>query len=310
MQVASRANRYVRRLPWRLYFERTHDLSDTVVVVGAGRSGTTWIAELLARSFSNRLIFEPFHPYRSPIGPDLRLFIAPEDPASDVARAMAEVLSGRVRARAIERPQPPLLPRGRIVKDIHAMNAVPWLAGRFPEVSLVYVLRHPLAVILSRWAWERRSGDRFYGLGRYLETERGMQDAQHSDLGGVLEKYETYRMLDPLSRGVAEWCLENASAPRCAAAGIPVLRYEDVVRAPRDTVARLVAQIGAERFDPGRLDHARRSSSDQPGGPPRTRPASESFSDDDLLRATKILADFGLESLYAMSEPLVSEMPR
>ena len=41
------------------------------------------------------------------------------------------------------------LPRGRVVKDCYGTNLAPYVATHFPEVPLIFLLRHPLATAYS-----------------------------------------------------------------------------------------------------------------------------------------------------------------
>ena len=43
----------------------THDISNTVVLSGLGRGGTTWLGEMLDHDGLFRVMFEPFHPGRT-----------------------------------------------------------------------------------------------------------------------------------------------------------------------------------------------------------------------------------------------------
>src|SRR5260370_41586597 len=96
--IAARA-KYLRK---ELFLERTHDPSRTALVLGSGRSGTTWLAESIARGHRSRLIFEPFHPLLGAIGEGARLFLDPAESPAGFERSVGRVVSGRARGAYID----------------------------------------------------------------------------------------------------------------------------------------------------------------------------------------------------------------
>jgi len=248
--VAEKAG-YLRK---ELFLERSHDSARTALVLGGGRSGTTWLAEAIARKTHSRLIFEPFHPRLGTMGADGRLFLDPAKYPSAFERSARRILSGRVRGPYIDSVRIARLPRGRVVKDVHASNLLPWLRANYPDVPVVYVVRHPIAASLSRLR-----ADTFYGIGDHLATAAGRGDAEDSPAAAWLPLYDGYREdPEPLVRRVAEWCIENAwPLSRPEGAGVALTFYEGAVRNPEATLARLGA------FCAGAL------------GPPREPDASE-----------------------------------
>jgi hypothetical protein len=225
-----------RHLRKELFLERNHDPARAALVLGSGRSGTTWLAEAIARRHRSRLLFEPFHPLLGSLGEGTRLFADPaaEEPALE--SAIGRVLSGRVRSPHVDQIRIARLPRGRVVKDVHAANLLPWLRARFPAVPVVFVVRHPIAASLSRLRSES-----FHGLGDYLETAAGREDAERSPAAAWLPAYDRCREdAEPLIGLVAEWCLENAyPLSRDEDPGVALAFYETAVLDPGAELARL-----------------------------------------------------------------------
>ncbi|MGE5280930.1 MAG: hypothetical protein ACM3N0_01160 [Chloroflexota bacterium] len=230
--IAARA----RQLPNELFVERNRDPSHAVLVLGSGRSGTTWLAEAIARRHRSRLLFEPFHPRLGTIGEDARLFLDPGQRPPGFERAAERVLRGRVRGPYIDQIRVARLPRGRVIKDVHAGNLLPWFRANRPQVPVVYVVRHPLAASLSRLR-----ADAFYGLGDYLATPAGREQAEGSSAAAWLPLYDRRREdAEPLVRLVAEWCLENVvPLGHGEDAGVALTFYENAVRDPAAELARL-----------------------------------------------------------------------
>jgi hypothetical protein len=185
--------------------ELNHDAERSTLVLGSGRSGTTWMAEAIARHTASRLMFEPFHPLWSPRRDRLQLFLGEEDPDQRMVATVNEVVTGRARKFEVDQVVVTRFPRSRVIKDIHTTNLLPWFSEHFPQVPVIYAVRHPIATALSR----KRFGS-FFGLAAYLETPAGREDAEHSPIGDLLPAYDAHREHpESLVRLVAEWCIEN-----------------------------------------------------------------------------------------------------
>lgn len=306
-------SRRLRGLDGAAFLERNRDPGHSVLILGSGRSGTTWLAEVLARNTRSRLVFEPFHPVWTPGPEQLRLFLAPQDIEPGMQALVGRVLSGRTRKRPLGQIVITRLPRGRVIKDIHSGNLLPWYRARFPQVPAVFVVRHPIATALSRL----RHGD-FYGLARYLETERGRREAEASPVAAWLQAYDEHREdPDELVRGVAEWCIENAyPLQQCGTEGAMLVFYERAVCEPAAELTRL-AEFCAPAIGSGEgldLAELRRPSAKDFFG---TATIADGTRDWDRLlrrwieevpadtprRCLRVLADFGLDHFYG-EEPL------
>jgi hypothetical protein len=316
MTVRDRIRRKAGRVNRELFLEANHDADRSTLVLGSGRSGTTWLAEVLARQFESRLLFEPYHPRLASLNPGVRLFLDPDGRDPTAARALERVLAGRFRHRQVDQVQSPRRPASRIVKDIHATNVAPWFRRNFPSVPLIYVLRHPIATAASR----RRAGV-FHGLGTYLETPAGRRDAEDSPSAKWLPTYDEYRgHEEPLVRLVAEWCIENAYPLSRAGAdpGLVLTYYETAVLDPVPELGRLAelagGALGSGRRTPLSLSAARRPSAMDwfgtagDGGEARDWNAVLARWTDEVpdgLRSAclRVVADFGIESRYG-EDPL------
>jgi hypothetical protein len=128
-----------------------------VLVVGSGRGGTTAVQEAVTRGLSAASIWEPLRPESSasarrvvpPHGyPLLRAGHA--EPA--LRQYLEEVLSGRrlsrwstSRSSVREIRSAPAL----VTKEVRANRILGWFLHEFPDVPVIAVVRHPLAVVQS-----------------------------------------------------------------------------------------------------------------------------------------------------------------
>lgn len=292
------------------FLELNHDPARSALILGSGRSGTTWLAEALARHSASRLVFEPFHPLWSPGSEDLRLFLAPDDVDRGMESLTDRALAGRMRKRQLDQIKVTRLSRSRIVKDIHSTNLLPWYARNYAEVPLMFTVRHPIATARSR----QRFGS-FYGLAAYLETADGRADAERSPVARWLPAYDEHRAHpDDLVRLVAEWCIENAYPLSWSADGrVALVFYEAAVLDPVPELTRL-AEFCAAALQPaggagfGAESVRKPSAKDWFGtaaGAARTRDWNQVVNrwTDEVPAATRkrctaVLADFGLDGFY------------
>jgi hypothetical protein len=247
-RIAARTKYRAKYLRKEFFLERNRDPSRAALVLGGGRSGTTWLAESIARQHRSRLLFEPFHPRLGAMGAGGRLFLDPTERSASFERSARRVLSGRVRGPYIDQIKIARLPPGRVVKDVHAANLLPWLRVNHPAVPVVYVVRHPIAASLSRLR-----SDVFYGIGDYLATPAGRQDAENSPVAAWLPLYDAHRdHPEPLVRLVAEWCIENVyPLSRGEDPGVVLAFYEVAVLSPASELAR-ISDLCAGTLGPAR----------------------------------------------------------
>jgi hypothetical protein len=304
----------IEQLRRELFFERNRDPARAALVLGSGRSGTTWLAEALARQHGSRLLFEPFHPLLGCFAGKARLFADPAGAEPALDRSVRRVLSGRVRGPYIDHVLLARLPRGRVVKDVHAANLLPWLRDRQPATPIVFVVRHPIAASLSRLR-----SDAFYGLGDYVATPAGRADAERSPVATWLPRYDRWREHgEPLVRLVAEWCLENAyPLGREDDPGVALVFYESAVLNPEAELVRLgercAGALGPVRAAPASDAIRRPSATDWRGTAAETVRSGgwesmlgrwQEEVDVPLIdQCLAVLADFGLDGLYG-ADPL------
>ena len=92
--------------PWLLQCTelRDYDLSNTLVVAGSARTGTTWLAELVSTCPRSALIFEPLHPLRVPQAAAAgfrggKNFLEPDEAWPEGEEFLKMALRGKIRNR-------------------------------------------------------------------------------------------------------------------------------------------------------------------------------------------------------------------
>jgi hypothetical protein len=156
------------------------------LILGSGRSGTTWVLDCLAEANRLRPIFEPLHPKESDIAASFAYgILTAGDAAAELEEYFAEIAAGRVHSRWIDyrAPKGLVFPRPRqfasiqsarrwfsnwrkywkrrriygeatrrsdvLIKCIRANLLAPWFARRLCYRTALMV-RHPCSVVESQ----------------------------------------------------------------------------------------------------------------------------------------------------------------
>jgi hypothetical protein len=278
----------------------------TAMVVGSGRSGTTWIAEVIDSQVPCRLMFEPFNPHRVPECSRFEYFqyMRPGEENADLLAFCRALVRGDLRGRWIDGKLARLRPRLRLIKDIRPTPMLRWLIDRFADLPVVYVLRHPCAVVASRLRldWETDAD-----IERFLRQPTLVAD----HLGPFLPAIERART--PEEKHAVVWCLSNLVPLRqCAGSRWLLLYYEELQQQPETEIPKIFEALDAE-FDRSVFTALRRPSRTTRAGP---RQASGADAWRRMLtpaQADNVLAvvdAFGLGHIYGESVMPLARSPR
>jgi hypothetical protein len=229
--------------------------ADAVLVLGSGRSGTTWVAELVNFQNEFRTIWEPFNTVYSPLASSVGFRWAeyrhPREADPQLEGQLRHLLEGRARSRWLDAHNTRRLPRRRLVKSIEMTNLAAWIRLRFPEVPVVYLVRHPFAFAESH-----------VGLGwpsiRQIDAEVDQSAA------GVVARLDaaTRRRIgklrttsDPFERLVRRWCIENVLALHRRPPDVHLVHYESLVLETQAELHRLGDHVSVA-FDERALTRA------------------------------------------------------
>lgn len=285
------AKRFVRRMQRAWAAASILDLpteKPTVFLAASGRSGSTWLQNIIAATGRYRVIFEPFNNRNNRRLRDwhYRQYISPLDDAEPFYRSARQIVRGVVRGHWFDQDNEVLVPNARLIKAIRANLCLAWLKQRFPEVKFVYLLRHPFAVTESRLSlgWGLESND--------LMSQQELIE-QHFD--GERAWFD--EISDPFVRSVAFWIIENLVPLRELQPGdAHVITYEDLVADPDGETRRLLTFLGKSDFPMEQLQVATQQPS-RTVNPEKNR-AKMTFSEDQIAAAVALLQRFGLDGLY------------
>jgi hypothetical protein len=304
-------------------------------IAGSGRSGTTWILDVLADANGLRPVFEPLHPYVSDVGQRYAHRALPADEEHPIVKDFLIATcagrgprlwtqyrqqkrwlfpppgdfntrgdAGRTKRHWAKfmRELPKMFVSGLrpepIVKCIRANLMLPWIA-RHLGCRIVLVVRHPAAVVESelRGRWNAN-----FVLERFRHDER-LQKLTHDRYRPLLS-----RQLNPVEALAARWVIENQWVMEAAAhSGISVFHYEHLRSTSTNEWRRLCSTLTVTEVpDVERLTRP----SQQSGTRRKTIPLPQSSSPrwmsslttDQRTQIRGILDSVGFDA-YSMNEP-------
>ena len=193
---------------------------NTVFLAGSGRSGTTWIHNFISAPPCTRVLFEPFRPEKQKQFQNwgFRKYISRHTSEVNESRSIHRVLKGRIHSKWIDQDNTTLLAKRRVIKDIRANLFLAWLKENFPKMKIIFLLRHPFSVALSRirLGWDA-------DLGSILSQQDLVQTHFPDELNFLMSRTTNFE------RQVAFWAVENLVPLReLKSVDAHCLSYEDL----------------------------------------------------------------------------------
>lgn len=293
----------VARLRRRLLLDLGGKDSPVVWVVGDGRSGTTWLSNLINYRGDYRYMFEPFHPAFVSVARGYPLFhyLRPEATNPEFLELYRRIFSGHVRDERVDRYNWRLAYRKRLVKDVFANLFIKWADVHFPAVKKIWILRHPFDVAISkeklkRWVWMVEP--------RELLLQRDLYEDHLQPFRSVIDGAQSY-----FEKQIVLWCVAHyVPLKQLHGAHVHLAFYEDLCTNPESEIRRLLEFLGddppGESLDPrllaqfktpsdmSREQSAIRTKDDLIGGWQRA------LTDQQVDAARQVLQAFGLDGIY------------
>jgi hypothetical protein len=201
-QIKKRYQKLTSKVISKIYRDNVRDVGKSILVVGSARSGTTWLAGLIASQFQSRIMFEPFNPnlVREYSKFNYFQYMRPDDFDQDLYDFCYKVFTGNIRNAWIDREIQHLFPQGRVIKCIRSSLMLKWLDLQFPKVKKLLIIRHPCAVVQSRMKLGWATDD---DIRHFLSQPTLMSDFLNEKID-VIAKAQT----DEQKHAVI-WCVTN-----------------------------------------------------------------------------------------------------
>ncbi|GAA4779273.1 hypothetical protein GCM10023219_28910 [Stakelama sediminis] len=267
---------------------------NTIILSGSGRSGTTWVEELLNVDNDYRMMFEPFHNGKIAALKrwQYKQYLRPGQSYPMMRPEIERILAGKIRHRWIDKFNRKIFADKRILKDIRANLFLAWLREEFPQIPQLLLLRHPCPVASSQLKLNWPTG-----IDTYFEQPELIED----HLRPFLDLRDTS---DHFERHLVSWCIENYVPLRQLRPGDAlVLFYEHICLDPAGEMDRIATFLGrsfsgdivSAASIPSNMSQADSTILYGAAGPLSWR---RSLSAERQETASHLLARFGLNKIY------------
>lgn len=183
-------------------------------------------------------MFEPFNPNLVPEyrGFSYFQYMRPGLENPEFHSFAQKVFTGKIRNSWIDRQNERIVSKYRLIKEIRANLALKWLHDNFPGVPILFLIRHPCAVVLSRmelgWA---TAGD--------IEPFLSQSDLVEDHLAPHLEVIESAATAE--EKHAVIWCVSNlVPLSQCKQGELKVVYYEHLCTAPEIELSGFFQTIG------------------------------------------------------------------
>lgn len=221
----------------RLYRDPHRDVGRSILVAGVGRSGTTWLANVIASQLSCRIIWEPFNPQTVDEFSGFPDFLYRRRGSSDpeLLSFATRVLEGAVRNSWVDREILRFRFDCRLVKVIRANLMLGWLRERFPELPLIFMTRHPCAVVLSRMQAQWGARDDLDALLAQPELAQDFLQSRTEEIDKAQSLEAQHALL---------WCIQHLVPMRqLQGERFLCLFYENLCLRPEEEIARIFGYL-------------------------------------------------------------------
>jgi len=212
-----------------------YECKNTVLIAGVGRSGTTWLGNIVNHGNCFRDIFEPFRPDHTEVWRNYhyKQYVQPTCQDKELFKAAQYILSGRVNNKWCNRFNKKTISSKRMVKEIRANFFLKWLKINFPEVPLVFIMRHPCAVAVSR---------KRLGWATHFEDILSQEQLVSDYLSPFVD--EIKKCNDDFERQIYLWCIENyVSMNQLQREDFLLVFYEQLCMNPQHELSRIFKYI-------------------------------------------------------------------
>ncbi len=287
MKPEQSINKIVQHLDKVIFNNKKFDTKDTIVITGTPRSGTTWLMEILGVIPGYICLFEPLNPLYFPksikVGFQSRKYLPSDVNWQEGEEYLRKIFTGCLQPDKSwlekgdytkknfnsliynflnqlkpEKLMHQLLGEKLIVKSIRLNRLLPWIAERFHLRSMIFIIRHPCAVVASRF----KPGARLpKDITRYVKVSFPTKEDilnETSEINGLdkgllnrLKKIKTQEELLATS-----WCLDNY-IPLSYPKPYPwiVVCYEKLVKDGEKELNHIFNKIGEKHIPRSAFKH-------------------------------------------------------
>jgi len=284
------------------------DLGDyrrSIFLAGTGRSGTTWVEDILNFDSSSRVMFEPFHSKKILALNKFhyRKYLRADEENKESHLIISNILDGNVRSTWVDQFNNNFLYKKRVIKAIRANLMLKYIKVNFPEMPIILLMRHPCAVANSKLKLEWDTH-----LDLFLEQDKLMLDYLNPYMDSICNATTQYE------KHIYMWCIENyVPLKQFFDNEIHIIFYENLCLNPTSELVDLFRFLG-KKAPPDNLrlinkpSALSQESSAIKSGESLIDSWKKDISVSQIDKALSILDVFGLSKIYGENSiPLVNK---
>jgi hypothetical protein len=231
---------------------------------------------------------------------DVRPYVRPDGDSPLLLRFLGErILTGRLRGVDTDFCNYTLIARGRVVKDVRMSYCLKWIRNNFPSIPILYILKHPCAVVHS---WMRLG----WGKSEYIETLLSQESLVKDILGPYMDVLRGANT--DVARSAFMWCLDQFLALNSMQFNDwLVTTYEDLYQNPMNEIRRSMEYIRHASTEVPHIDaHAIISDTVRTDSPILTdrdplHAWQTELSESQIEQVLEIVRSFSLDAIYDTS---------
>jgi len=240
----------------KIAFDKEFDIKDTIMITGAPRSGTTWLMEILGGIPGYTSLFEPLNPYCFPqakeAGFKLRSYMLSGHKDEKRYKYMFEVLTGKITSlypwyrfnftNLMNR----IYSKKLLVKFVRANRLLPWMSEKFDLRLILFIMRHPFAVISSQINTGFTGYNGEDGIDVIPDKNMLLNELKTLNINdkNIIHNIENIRTKE--ERLAFVWCLDHYVPYKYNTNKWITIKYEDMLNSSGDLVYDLFNKIGEE----------------------------------------------------------------
>jgi len=276
----------IQNLDKIIFNSKKFDIKDTIVITGSPRSGTTLLMDILGVIPGYTGLFEPLNPIYFPeatkVGFKSRTYLPPKKDWLEGENYLRKIFTGdlmydsswlqkgdyskqnfnNILSSYISQLKPEklmhqLLGKNLIVKFVRLNRMLPWVTERFQLRSIILIIRHPCAVVASRFKPGQKLPSELQQNVKPFPTPKEILN-EASQIEGIeqslLNKLKVINTREEII--TASWCLDNY-VPLSFPKPYPwrVMIYEKLIKDGEKEIIRIFNEIGEKNVPRSAFHH-------------------------------------------------------
>jgi hypothetical protein len=280
---------FIKKVIGKIYsylpvFDKNRDLSKTIIIAGSGRSGTTWLGELINHKNDYRILFETFNRRFVSLISHLsgRQYINPKVSNGKLYDSFKQIASGSYNNSWINSHNKNLFPKKRMLKEIAINLMLKWIKVNFSEIPIIYIIRNPYSIAKSRM--KLNWGCSFHD---FTSQKDLMKDHLYAFEDLIFDN-----TLSMFEKNILYWCIEQyIPLIQLEQGDACIVFYENLVHNPKDEILKVANFLGLDNKELSNLNFQKTSRT--------TSLKAQKKEDYKIGRSQEILERFGLDKIYS-----------